>query len=316
MYNSIIIKIFLVLYSLFAGFVVWVLWRNTAAPNALQHTGIIFASIVPILILVSPYLKAEKLERVFIYALFFDFERKEITTGETSGPYLLNYLSMFTNISTSIGGDPNSRDECSKLMKAKGINIIEKGILQALLDNFSSHWDIEPKRFKGPAISFASGSNNSRLRKTTITFDQLRNIFKHNQIISQPDVVSSSPLSIPLGSLHIEQSDNMRTLVFKNSYAYLQIQIRENVGHRIQQGINGILAPDPNNKNRYWAQAYKVSVSMKLRRTKVYSPNMKAYRQWYANITEALSVYDWQIVENKIADHLNRKATSKILREN
>lgn len=316
MYNSIIIKISLVLYSLCAGFIVWFLWRNTAAPNALQHTGIIFASIVPILILVSPYLKAEKLESVFIYTLFFDFERKEITTGETPGPYFLSYLSMFTNISTSIGDDPNSRDECYKLMEAKGMDIIEKGILEVLLQNFSVHWDIEPRKFRGPLWTSTEWSNASKLRKNTIVIDELRSIFKHNQLISQPDVIVHSGLSIPPGSLHVDQSDNLRTLVLNNSYACLQIQVRKTGGCVMQHGIEGILSPDPNNINRYWAETYKVSVSMKLRRTKVYSPNMKTYRRWFANITDSLSVYDWQVIENKIADHLNRKATSKILREN
>ena len=316
MYNSVIVKIFLVLYSLCAGFVVWFLWRNTDAPNTLQNTGIIFASIIPILILVSPHLKAEELEKVFIYSLFFDFETKEITTGQTPNPYSSNYLSMFTSISTSIGDDPNSRDECYKLMKDKGINIIEKGILEVLLQNFSIHWDIEPRRFKGPLWTSTEWSNNSKLRKTTIELDQLRNIFKHNQIISQPDVVVLPRLNIPPGSLHIDQSKNLRTLVFKNSYTCLQIQIQNAGGCVMQQGINGVLSPDPNNTNRYWAETYKVSISMKLRRTKVYSPNMKAYRQWFANIAEALSVYDWQVIEKRITDYLSHKTTSKILGDN
>jgi hypothetical protein len=302
MYNSIIIKVALSFYSVGAGFVVWFLWKNTDAPNAFQNAGILFASIIPVLILVSPLLKAEKLEKVFLYTLFFDYKNKEITVGQGHNPYLSGYLSMFTNTSLSIGGDPNSRDECTDIFKPKGMDIIEKGVLQTLMGKFGAHWDIEPKELRGPVYTSITWSNNSKLKVETISLARLKTIFKHNQTISHPGTIVHSKLSMPPGSFRVDCDANpaTRTFVFNNSYSCLKIQIVDAGGAILQQGIKGVILPDTDDTNRYWAESYKVSISMDLKKTKAYSPDMKFHRRWFANITDSLSVYDWQSIEKNL----------------
>lgn len=300
-----IIRIFLVIYGLLALFIIYLLWRNPQSPNANQNTGVILASIIPVLILVLPLLKAEKMEKEFVYALFFDYENKQIVMGQGWGAYQSSYMPMFTNISTSLPGAPDSREECTKLFQAMGINMIEKGILQSLVQKFGNHWDIKPKKLRGPLYTSTSWSNNSKLKKTTIQLAHLKSFFKHNQIISSSsDAVLGSGLTIPPGSLHVSNTKNplLRTLVLKNSFSSLEIKIQDAGGAIIQHEINGVLSPDPEKKYRYWAETYIVSMSMKLKESKVYSQNTKAYKRWFTNVADTLSDFDWQIIEKKIKE--------------
>ena len=67
MYDTVIVRIALIFYVLFAGIAVFLLGRNSAAPDSLKNVGILIASILPVLIAVLPYLNPEKIEKHFTF---------------------------------------------------------------------------------------------------------------------------------------------------------------------------------------------------------------------------------------------------------
>ena len=314
MYDTVIVRIALIIYVVIAGSVVFLLGRNSAAPDSLKNVGILMASILPVLIAVLPYLNPEKIEKHFTFALFFDAKDKKVISGNAWNPYSSSYIHMFTNLSQV----PDALDATSfaDLMESKGLNIIEKGIIQALLMKFSNHWDIEAKKFEGPASTSESWSSNSKLETKPVKLVEIQEVFKHNPLITKQGVLTIPNQQIclpPKCKIGVETTDKSRSIILKNPYATVKIVFHASSGMVAQQGIWGVLTPDPANMNRYYIVEYRVDVTLLINRTKVYSPEMKNYRKWFENICDILSGYDWNVVDKKIEKSLNRDAISKTL---
>jgi len=314
MYDAIIVRIALIIYVIIAGFVVFLLGRNSAAPDSLKNVGILVASILPVLIAVLPYLNPEKIEKHFTFALFYDAKDKKVISGNAWNPYSSSYIHMFTNLSQV----PDALDAASfaDLMESKGLNIIEKGIIQALLMKFSAHWDIEAKRFEGPVSTSESWAANSKLETKPIKLVEIQEVFKHNPLIVKSGVIVSPTQQTcfpPKCKIRVETTDKSRSIIFSNPYTTVKITIQASSGMVAQQGIWGVLTPDPTNMNRYYIVEYRVDATMLINRTKAYSPEMKNYRKWFENICDTLSGYDWNVVDKKVEKSLNREAISKTL---
>ncbi len=82
-----IVKVALICYGFFACGLIFLLWRNAAAPDALRNAGIVVASILPVALLVLPYLSPETIEKRLTYVLLFDSESKQITVGQEPNNY-------------------------------------------------------------------------------------------------------------------------------------------------------------------------------------------------------------------------------------
>lgn len=309
---SLVVKIALVIYSVFAAFSIFLLWRNAAAPDALKNVSIVVVTLLPVLVVVLPYLNPETLESKFNYILLFDSEIKEVTTGQTPNAYSTTYLPMFMNLSEV--PDALTAEDFGKLMGPKGLDIIEKGIIEALMARFMSHWDmVQIEEFIGPVFTSRQIQFSSSEEKTELSRQELQKLFKHNQLTSHlghPRIMlpPSSTLTPTPGP-----SDNIRIIVIKTSYGDITISITASTGSVAQQGIWGVQAADPQNMNRYSVVHFRVSAQMKLSRTKVYSPKMALYRRWYANLADVLSQFDWSNVNEKVERHLTREAISKSL---
>lgn len=312
MYDTFIVRIALVLYVLIAGFAVFILGRNSAAPDSLKNVGILIASILPVLIAVLPYLNSEKIEKHFTFALFYDSTSKHIISGNGWNPYSSCYIHMFTNLSQV--PDALKAENFSEVMESKGLNLIEKGIVEALLLKFSTHWDIETRKFEGPVSNSESWGSDSKLKTEPVELAKLQEMFKHNPLITKPGILVSTHIHLPPDcKISAEISDKSRTIVFRNSYVTLKIIIHASSGMVAQQGIWGVLVPDAKNMNRYYVIEYKVDSTLFINRLRTYSPEMKHYRRWFENVCDTLSGYDWNVVNKKIERSLNREAISKTL---
>lgn len=314
MYDAIVVRIALIIYVIIAGSVVFLLGRNSAAPDSLKNVGILMASILPVLIAVLPYLNPEKIEKHFTFALFYDAKEKKVISGNAWNPYSSSYIHMFTNLSQV----PDALDAASfsDLMEAKGLNIIEKGIIQALLMKFSTHWDIEAKKFEGPVSTSETWAANSKLETKPIKLAEIQGTFKGNPLITKPGVLVGPNQQIclpPKCKIKVETTDKSRSIIFSNPYATIKIVFHASSGMVAQQGVWGVLIPDPADMNRYYIVEYRVDATMLISRTKTYSPEMKNYRKWFENICDILSGYDWNVVDKKIEKSLNRDAISKTL---
>ncbi|MBU4257600.1 MAG: hypothetical protein KKC39_00185 [Candidatus Omnitrophica bacterium] len=312
MFDSNVVKISLFFYIILAGLALFLLWRNSAAPDALKNAGILLASILPVLIVVLPYFKQEIITRQYSFALFYDSENKQIVVGDKFNPYYSNYMYMFTNLSKI----PNALDakDFSEVMDKKGIDIVEKGIVDTLIGKFMMHWDIETKKFEGPVGRSESWSGASKLHKETIPISEIQKIFKSNPFIATPGIIVHPNTSVPpKTSITVKTDNRCRAIVFVNPFAVMEIDIAPSSGMVAQHGIWGAIIADPKNMNRYYVIEYKITANLKLNKTKVYSPEMKYYRKWFENVCDVLERFDWSTVDKNIEKTLNREAISKIL---
>lgn len=312
MFDSNLVRIFATIYIICSGFALWLLWHNSAAPDALKNTGLLLASLLPVFIAVLPYIKEEKTSRQFVFDLFYDTVDKRVIGGDKFSPYDSNYMHMFTNL--SLVPDALAAKDFSEIMDKKGLDIIEKGVVEALLSKFMMHWDIETKKFQGPIGTSETGSWASKLQSETIQLSEIQNIFKHNPLISKEGVLVQSKISMPPKTIiNIKKEDKDRTIIIENPYSSIEISIRPSMAGVAQQGIWGIVASDPKNKNRYFVIEYKVTTTFVQKRANVYAPEMKNYKMWFENICDILQKFDWGTVDRQIENRLNREAISKIL---
>lgn len=308
-----IVKASLVVYGFLACFFIFLLWRNASAPDALKNAGVVLASILPIAMLVLPYLSSETIEKRYTYVLLFDSKEKTLTDGKEPNNYSSAYSSMFTNLRGL--EDAVSDKSFSQFMGKKGFDLIERGVLEALLIRFSNTWNVGPvSKFKGPGFSMESFSAGTTSNKTEITLIELQKLFKHNSLISHPGVVVMPKLVLPPDStLQTEQSDHERIIKISNPKLSVQIRITSQMGGVQQQGIWGVQPPDPSDMNRYSGIFFGVTVNGEIGGTWIYSPDMTGYRQWFDNLSDILSKYDWERIDQDIHENVFRKSMSKLL---
>lgn len=311
--ESHIVKAGLVVYGVSVIVVICILWRNAAAPDSLKTISIAIATILPVIICTLPYLNRETLHQEYNYVLFFDNKTKEVVFGDTPNVYHSTYLYMTTNLGPVL---PEALvvNEFGDLMGTPGLDLIEKGILEKLLQVFTYNWDIEQKEHRGPRSVSKFSTRASAIPSTIVKQKELLARFSHNKLITGPGVIVMPQIALPSKcTMTIMPSDKAREIVFSNSYVDLTISVRSPGGGVVQNGVEGVLPADPNDMNRYYVVNYLVNVSMKIRRGRSHSPEMKSYRRWFTNVCGELSDYDWEVVEKKIEKNLQRKAVSKIL---
>jgi len=312
MFDSIGVRIALFFYIIFASVALFLLWRNSAAPDALKNAGILLASILPVIIVVYPYLKQERITHDFTFNLFYDAQEKQIVAGDDFNSYGANYIHMFTNL--SMVPDALNAKDISEAMEVKGLNIIEKGIIETLLLKFMTHWDIETKKFEGPISKSESWGASSKLPSIKIELSKIQNLFKHNPFVATPNILVHPTMCIPQNTeIIIKNDEKSRAIIFKNPYTTIEISIRFSSMGVAQHGVWGVLKIDPKNPNRYYVIEYRIVASQKINKTKVYAPEMGSYRRWFENICDMLQKFDWSTVNQQIEKSLTREAVSKIL---
>jgi hypothetical protein len=207
-----------------------------------------------------------------------------------------------------------------EIMGSKGLDLIEKGIVESLVKNFHQHWDlIRIEHVAGP-ISESSTYTWTDAPKKVISLSELQNHFNHNSLISSHSIQAYQQFSVPPKSiLDATQTRDKngkefsRTIMIENPYATLTIVIRSRLSMVAQQGIWGIQSPDPDDMNRYSAFHFNVLIRMSPSRFRNFSPEMDSYRRWYANVVDVLSPFDWPEVARRTQENLSRKAISKAL---
>jgi hypothetical protein len=313
MFSSNFVKISLSGYVCVVIFIIWLLWRNSAAPDSLTNIGILLASMLPVLVAVLPYLKSEKIERNFQYIFLYDTKAKKFIEGNQQSQYQFNYMDMISFVNT----DANNLQEAS----SKGLDIIETGIVRALLFKFSHHWDIETTKRIGPLWICEETTHASKHKKEVIDSNNLQKLLSHNKTFSLNENLSPTKLAIPPNShLQIKQEENSRIIEFNNSYVVLKITYRLSESSVIQQGVNGIFVREPNEiasndpevMFRYYAIVYKINTELSIKAARIHAPETEDYRKWFENICYVLSKFDWTYINEQIEKSSLKKAIGEI----
>jgi hypothetical protein len=314
MTESTIVRGGILAYIVVASFALWLLWRNAAASDALKNTGILAATMLPILIAVLPYIIVKEKSYPYSFILFYDSKDKTLTTGSSWNSYQRLYLHMFTNLS----GFPSAMvaDNISDFAEKKGLDIIEKGIVEELMVRFTSNWDVVWRESRGPDYISYSGAKGTIEGSNKISLEQIKKDFSHNSLISAPGILVGSSFCIPPNStLTTSQPDKSRMITITTRYGTVSIAVRFSYFGVAQQGIWGVFKADPQNPNRYYTIQYQVLLTIQPKRFNQYPPEMESYSRWHENIKDVLQRYDWEYVDKQIEQREMRGAIQKITKE-
>jgi len=312
MLESSIVRFAIVLYVVFASIALLLLWKNAAAPDAIKNTGILVASILPVLIVVLPYINPQVESFRYNFLLFYDSKAKSLTAGESWNPYQSTYMHLFTNLSEKTSA--LNADDISDFQGNKGLDLIEKGIVETLMMRFISHWDVIWREDRGPGHIASTAERGPIEASKQIPLEQIRKYFSHNSLISTPNIVVGPGFHIPPASnLSTSQPGNSRIIEITTPYSTVLITIRYSSSVVAQHGIWGILKPDPQNLNRYYTIEYYVSLAIRPKRFKKYAPEMESYSGWHENIRNSLQRFDWEYVDNQIEQRVMREAILKTI---
>ncbi len=234
---------------------VWLLYRNSSAPNSLQNTSILVAGILPALIAILPYLRSNVLQCEYRYALFFDEAAKKVVNTGFSHPYSIAYSSIFSNLNAD---DLSSReiedDEIPKVfakeywrffLKERGLDLVERAVLLQLAGTFTRHWDIHWTKKKTPAGLSFQGRYEDSPDGEEVQMAELHHRFSHNSLIHDKWVELVPPwLRIPPNSRITTSQVNVagktqRRITISNSEAELHVTISVAGGSVAEQGIWG-----------------------------------------------------------------------------
>ena len=134
-----IVRLALVLYCGLAAFSIWLLFRNAAASDSVKNSAIALTSVFPLLISVLPYMSPEILEKKMTFVLLRDSKTNSVIAGEDRNAYGHSYFHMFTDLGQFPDALKGSDEE---IIGNKGLDLIEKGIVESLIANFLPHWDL------------------------------------------------------------------------------------------------------------------------------------------------------------------------------
>jgi hypothetical protein len=260
MTEAVVVRSALALYLVAAVVAAGLIWKNAAAPDALKNAGIAVATTLPLLVAVLPYLSRERTSAVFDFVLLFDSQEKSIVAGQSWNPYAAAYLHMFTNLGTV--PDALKAETLDDAMNQQGLDIIEKGIVEAVTSVFGKWWNMESLEHPGP---IGEGKRYRPLPtdgETVVSIEQLRTAFAYNRLIAQPGVLVVPTLTLPPGTrIAASKEDHSRSITVQNPFMQTIISMRPYVGSVAQHGVWGVLEPDATNLNRYYTISFEVSVS-------------------------------------------------------
>ncbi len=315
MTDSNITRIAVALYSILAGTCVFFLWKNSSAPDAVKNSGILIASILPVLLSVLPYWHAERISNQLTFALFYDSKSKNFITGEMNNPYEKSYcMHMFVNADKAI--DALTISNVGELDGPKGLDIIEKGILDNMMLKFGTYWNVTPVENIGPVFSSKGSMIGEDIGGVGIANKEIRSIFKHNHLMSAEDTLVYRQLVLPPAStISLTQSSALRSVSIKNPKMTTVITIQVAGFSVAQHGVSGMFEPDPSDMNRYYGVQYLVSIVSTINRFETYSPNISLYKQYHSNIVDGLSEFDWKTINKRIEESLWKKAVEKLSRK-
>jgi hypothetical protein len=286
------------------------IWQNASAPDALKNTGILLAATVTVLLSVLPYFRKEHLKTRYSLVLLFDSKEHTLITGESWNAYAGAYMEMFTNLSQI--KDAVQGDGFSEFMGPKGLDIIEKGLLQILMTGFQSNWDLIRTESETPNFHSVELANGPARNGKEFTISSIRTKFHGNPLITTEGVLINEIMVLPPASdITIERKGNIRAISIKNPYVVLTIKFQPTSSGVLQQGVWGILSPDKADMNRYSGINFQVEICMDQRSW--YLPDNDSYKRWFQNICDFVAELDWRQVESKVEKATNRRAITQLL---
>ena len=305
------------LYLVIAIFIFWLIYRNAGAPDALKNVGVIVGTLIPVFILTFTYLVPQKTVKTFSYSLIFDSQSKQVIFGSHWNQYARAYSGVQTNLTK----DKFVFENWMELMGKNGLDLIEKGIVSDLTTYMSYSWDGQPLSYKTPN-GLVQTRQMSNQKSEIIKIEDILKKFSYNPLIQLPEVIVGSQVSLPPGSiLSTKDSDktttnDSRIITIQNKTAITKIEVSPSYGGVAQQGVIGVVSPDPSNMNRYAVVNFTVTLSIEPRRFAQYSPEMKKYREWEENISNLLGKMDWENIQMEIEKDYILKASKTILQNN
>jgi len=311
MLESSIVRYAILIYVIVASFALFLLWKNAAATDALKNTGILIASILPVIIAILPYINSKSQTYRYKYVLIYDTKHNCLTTGESWNVYAAHYSRFFSHLS-----DNQSfliADSVSEFAGEKGMNLIERGVVELLEARFMTHWNMVWQESKGPVFNSSTGQVGDTKENTQIPLNELMQHFGHNAVMSEPGVMVGMGINIPPNSEFVVTSkDTTRLLLISNSYSTVSIKMQCSGFGVAQQGIWGVISPPTDDLNRYYTIDFDISINIKTSRFKKYSPEMKEYMRWHENLVLALQIANWEQVDKQIEQQAFREAIQKM----
>lgn len=310
MLDSLLVRIIVIVYLIVVLFTLLLLWKNSAAPDALKNGGILIASLLPVLIAVLPYLNRQIQKTNFSYNLFYDNTQMQLIPGEGHNSYVSAYIHAFSNL--------NSADFKGRTFEdfsgSKGFDLIEKGILSKLVWEFGNAWDIKKVSHSLPNAQATFFDSQTSLPSSTVTVEKVLEKFTKNHLLARSGVLVGKGLTLPgKSTLNTSSSNDDRVIKICNPQFDISIRITQLMSGVLQQGIPGFITKDPKNENRYYSISFGVEITMTSGILSRYSPQMPAYQRFYENICAALNTMDWKEIEVKLEKSLLDKAVDKIL---
>lgn len=221
-------------------------------------------------------------------------------------------MRMFSNLGKVEGALTGKN--WSEFMRGKGLDIIEKGVLETMLMTFDGNWDLSSHDRPSPLGSGKSYRRVSDVEGTSISIDSIRAQFRHNPLISNPVVLVHESLTLPPASTisaHLDK--DARVIEISSPVAETCIRIWPYMGVVVQRGVWGVIEPDSTDMNRYATISYEVDLKMQTRLLHTHDPQMEAYRRWFEILSGALREYHWSVVEGNIERARLRESSDKVL---
>lgn len=312
-----LLKVLLVVYSFLAFIGVTLIWANLGAADSARNIGILMASIIPVLIASSGSVKSETLSNSYSFLLMYDSKKQGLTTGNPISPYSSRYLRMLVNID-KVPELLTSKDPFKEYLHdgRKGVNLIEYGILGSLIERFHQTWEVVLiKRSDANGTSISWGTGDSGIAGTPVNISRLRELVSDNPASAILEGFFSDTLWLPPNS-EIEISSPTKTsrLIRIHSHKYeTRITLAAAGAVVQQQGIWGILDPDPNEMNRYYGFSFPASVQTRISWRVLSSRERTLYRIWHENVASVLEQYDWSVLAKDGEQAIGRRVAMKVL---
>lgn len=311
------IKAILIAYLIATGFIVFVLYRNSTAPDTYSNLWTLFGALAFVAFSARSYFPPVTREDGIRFAIFHHLKSGRPTSGAWTSPYSRRLSNVYTN-TTLLPSALEFGPEMNDLGFRKGIDLLEKGIVQSLLHRFSMHWLLNVSESRGPFSKETSyGRAEADVGSRAIELEEIRRAFSKNPLIATPGIVVGHAMAAPEGAtISTSQSDLMpyeRTIRIKNRSVEMRITLANSSSGRFPPP-EWILGPGKIPPGDEFATyQYQITVRTTVNRWIATWEDRNRYQRWHDSVVQLLSEFDWNSIESQFLTETANRAHMKTL---
>lgn len=247
--------------------------------------------------------------------IFFDRENSWLPFfGEKASIYRSDYRYIHCNVDEARTHLQATNALASLNRASIGMELLEKGIIQILMDNFSFHWlfngtDARIQRNEVSRVDDERNLNQFGLGPK-LDIAQIKSAFSSNALVKADNILVGEGFFIPP---HAAFLVGPGSITISNEFCALSLQYHHSSAGLANVSLFGVNTLSSGETLTLWQSDYVLDIFYSENITSNNHPDLEPYRRWREKIVELLSKWNLNLVKIESDKDMQQRANAKLL---